>query len=82
MSAGREQMTEKAQITDAEWRAFQSIPDQGYSHRAWLDNLIRERMAEAWRAGWYARHEGKSVLHHNPHRPHVCPPGQQSGGDQ
>lgn len=35
-------------LTDAEWRAFQSIPDQGYSHRAWLDNLVRERMAQAW----------------------------------
>ena len=24
-------------LTDAEWREFQQIPDQGYSHRAWLD---------------------------------------------
>lgn len=42
------------QITDAEWRAFQSIPDQGYSHRAWLDNLVRERMAQAFDEGMLA----------------------------
>lgn len=27
-------------VTDAEWRDFQSIPDQGYSHRAWVDHKI------------------------------------------
>lgn len=33
-------------LTDAEWREFQSIPDQGYSHRAWIDARIAERVAE------------------------------------
>ena len=34
-----------AEITDEEWRAFQAIPDQGYSHRGWIeDNLLRPRL--------------------------------------
>lgn len=31
-------------ITDAEWREFQAIPEQGYSHRAWVDEAIRKRL--------------------------------------
>ncbi|MGP4995537.1 hypothetical protein [Glutamicibacter ardleyensis] len=34
-------------LTDAEWREFQMIPVQGYSHRAWVDALIAERVAAA-----------------------------------
>lgn len=34
-------------ITDAEWQAFQAIPDQGYSHRSWVDARIAERVAVA-----------------------------------
>ena len=34
-------------LTDAEWREFQAIPDQGYSHRAWVDARITERVAAA-----------------------------------
>ncbi|QRQ79146.1 hypothetical protein [Glutamicibacter protophormiae] len=34
-------------LTDAEWQAFQAIPDQGYSHRAWVDARIAERVAVA-----------------------------------
>lgn len=33
-------------ITDAEWRQFQSIPDQGYSHRGWVDYQIARRLTE------------------------------------
>jgi hypothetical protein len=36
-------------LTDAEWRAFQSIPEQGYSHRGWIDARIRERLDAARR---------------------------------
>lgn len=31
-------------ITDAEWREFQAIPEQGYSHRHWVDARIAERV--------------------------------------
>lgn len=31
------------ELTDSEWREFQAIPDQGYSHRAWVDARIAER---------------------------------------
>ena len=31
-------------LTDAEWREFQSIPDQGYSHRGWIDHRIQQRL--------------------------------------
>lgn len=34
-------------ITDVEWQAFQAIPDQGYSHRSWVDARIAERVAVA-----------------------------------
>lgn len=34
-------------LTDTEWREFQAIPDQGYSHRAWVDRKIAERAAAA-----------------------------------
>ncbi len=27
-------------LSDGEWRDFQSIPDHGYSHRAWVDQKI------------------------------------------
>ena len=37
-------MTEPTEITDAEWRYFQAIPEQGYSHRGWVDARIRERV--------------------------------------
>lgn len=37
-------------ITDEEWRAFQAIPDQGYSHRAWVDARIAERLSEQHQA--------------------------------
>ena len=35
------------ELTNAEWQAFQAIPDQGYSHRAWVDARIAERVAVA-----------------------------------
>ena len=34
-------------LTDAEWRAFQAIPERGYSHRAWVNFKIYERLAIA-----------------------------------
>lgn len=36
-------------LTDVEWRDFQAIPDQGYSHRAWVDHKIDERVRRAIR---------------------------------
>lgn len=38
---------EAQKLTDAEWQEFQAIPDQGYSHRAWVDARIAERVAVA-----------------------------------
>lgn len=32
------------ELMDAEWRAFQAIPDQGFSHRAWIDAKIGQRV--------------------------------------
>jgi hypothetical protein len=32
-------------ITDAEWREYQAIPGQGYSHRYWIESrLIATRL--------------------------------------
>lgn len=36
-------MLDGLELTDSEWREFQRIPEQGYSHRAWVDHKIRER---------------------------------------
>lgn len=36
--AVRERVAAELAFTDAEWREYQAIPDQGYSHRAWLDD--------------------------------------------
>ena len=33
-------------LTNTEWRTLQQIPEQGHSHRAWIDNRIRERVAQ------------------------------------
>lgn len=35
------------ELTNAEWREFQAIPDQGYSHRVWINARIAERVAVA-----------------------------------
>lgn len=32
-------------LTDEEWREFQAIPEQGYSHRYWVDRKIALRAA-------------------------------------
>ncbi|QUY60878.1 Hypotetical protein [Gulosibacter molinativorax] len=37
-------MTE-LELTDAEWREFQAIPEQGFSHRDWVNARIRDRAA-------------------------------------
>lgn len=37
----------RLQLTAEEWRYFQNIPEQGYSHRGWVDARIRERVALA-----------------------------------
>lgn len=34
-------------LTDAEWREFQNIPEQGYSRRTWVDKQIAKRVAAA-----------------------------------
>lgn len=31
-------------LTDKEWREFQAIPEQGYSHRYWVNYRIQERI--------------------------------------
>lgn len=36
-AAAREEIARALVFSDAEWREYQAIPDQGYSHRAWLD---------------------------------------------
>jgi hypothetical protein len=36
--------SENTALTDAEWREFQAIPDQGYSHRHWVDMKIQSRL--------------------------------------
>lgn len=30
-------------FTDAEWRAYQRLPDQGMSHRHWLESVVSRR---------------------------------------
>ncbi|RRJ85921.1 hypothetical protein EG850_11080 [Gulosibacter macacae] len=35
-------------ITDEEWREFQEIPEQGFSHRAWVDCRLQQRIE--WQA--------------------------------
>lgn len=43
------------EFSDEEWRELQSIPDQGYSHRGWLDHrnkkIMQQVRAEALREG-------------------------------
>lgn len=34
-------------LSDGEWREFQNIPDQGYSHRHWVDHKIALRVSAA-----------------------------------
>jgi hypothetical protein len=34
-------------LTDAQWREFQDIPEQGYSHRHWVDERLREAAVHA-----------------------------------
>lgn len=36
---------EGARLTDAEWREFQRLPEEGYSHRGWVDAAIARRLA-------------------------------------
>ena len=33
-------------FTDAQWREFQNMPEQGYSHRHWLEHTFN-----SWRDG-------------------------------
>lgn len=41
-------------FTDEEWRTYQSIPDQGYSHRDWLNNRMRQKVETLAEAGLLA----------------------------
>lgn len=34
-------------LTNKQWREFQAIPEQGYSHRAWVDARITEAVSAA-----------------------------------
>lgn len=38
-------------FTDEQWRAYQAIPDQGYSHRGWLEYQVNQWLAEHRRQG-------------------------------
>lgn len=62
-------------FTDDEWREYQSIPEQGYSHRHWLNQRNRKVMArllaEAWDEGYEAGDSDRywdKVATRNPHR--------------
>lgn len=35
-------------LSDAEWREFQEIPEEGHSHRAWVEAKIAARVAEQY----------------------------------
>ena len=48
-------------FTDAEWRAFQAIPPQGYSHRYWLNRHIDKVLARAPRPVPSGEHAGLVV---------------------
>lgn len=39
-------MSERVFLTDQEWEEFQSLPEQGYSHRAWVDYVIADRVGQ------------------------------------
>lgn len=64
-------------ITDDEWREFQSIPEEGHSHRAWVDERIRERVesvigestvVEEWGMKWPdGEYHGGDGIHAYPH---------------
>ncbi len=38
---------ETPHISDQEWRAYQAIPDQGYSHRHHINHLIETKLQAA-----------------------------------
>ena len=39
-------MSDRFAFTDEQWRAYQTIPDQGYSHRAWLEHQFNAWLPE------------------------------------
>lgn len=57
-----EQTMSEFRFTDEEWRAYQAMPDQGYSHRDHLESVVNrwlvghDRLAsrESWEQGWNA----------------------------
>jgi hypothetical protein len=53
-------------LTDDEWRDFQAIPDQGYSHRSWVNDRITERVTEAVHAPREAYGEPNDTTQHAP----------------
>jgi hypothetical protein len=48
-------------LTDAEWREFQSIPEQGYSHRHWVNHKIAQRLEAVSAERDEARHWAKTM---------------------
>lgn len=49
-------------LTNGEWREFQRIPEQGYSHRHWVDTKIAERSRAQFEAGLRAAREAVDDL--------------------
>ena len=71
-------------FTDAEWRNYQQMPDQGYSHRGhlefvvnrWLSDHDRQISEQVWNeaiqeaesCGWLHDYAQDEMIHRNPYR--------------
>jgi hypothetical protein len=71
-------------FTDAEWRKYQQIPDQGYSHRGHLEFVVNrwlaehdrqisekvwnEAIQEAESCGWLHDRARDEMIQRNPYR--------------
>lgn len=58
---------EKAQFrfTDEQWADYQALPDQGYSHRRWLEHTFNRWMNGPCHDSLCARNEGHFGNHTN-----------------
>ena len=50
--------TDEFRFTDDEWRAYQAIPDQGYSHRHSIENIVNSRRPAPEEPEWEYRCTG------------------------
>lgn len=55
---------EGVDFTDEEWREYQSIPEQGYSHRGWLNHRNRKVMARLLAEVWDEGHDDGQINEH------------------